>query len=95
MIACICCISLEAAGKEDDAESLEEDKGDTIRDEMGLSKAAAGALAICCGLTGAILMSSKHLIVKMFSNTNYSGVDQGIDSSMMEFFIMSFLLIPL
>ena len=90
MIACVCCISLEAAGKEGDAEELEEDKNDT----MGLSKAAAGALAICCGLLGAILMSSKHFIIKVFKS-NYSGIDQGIDSSLIEFFIMSFILIPL
>ena len=71
MIACICCISFEAASKTDDVESLDKDEGET----MGLSKAAAGALAICCGLMGAILMSSKHFIVKLFSKTNYSGVD--------------------
>ena len=90
MIACVVCISFEAAGKEDEAVELEEDKGDTL----GMSKAAAGALAICCGLIGAILMSSKHFIIKVFKG-NYSGVDQGIDASLIEFFIMSFLLIPL
>ena len=87
MLACVCCISLEAAGKDDSEEN-------EMNDTLGVSPAAAGALAILCGLGGAVMMSTKHMFVRIY-RSNYSGLDQGIDSSLFEFFIMSFLLIPL
>lgn len=93
MIACIVCISLEAAGKEDDDVDLEEslDDGD---DTFGLSKSMAGILAICCGLTGALLMSTKHLFIRMYKS-NYSGIDMGFDSAILEWTLFLVLLIPL
>ena len=54
----------------------------------------AGMLAILCGLSAAIMMSTKHLFIRLYKS-NYSGVDMGYDSSMCEFFLMMFFLIPL
>ena len=39
-------------------------------------------------------MSTKHLFIRMFK-TNYSGVDMGIDSSIIEYALFLFFLSPL
>ena len=54
----------------------------------------AGILAIVCGLTSACLMSLKHLFIRLFKS-NYSGVDMGVDSSLLEYAILCLFLIPL
>ena len=46
------------------------------------------------GVVSAIFMSTKHLFIRLYKS-NYSGVDMGIDASLIEFFLISFLLIPL
>ena len=61
---------------------------------MGQSQTAAGVLAILCGFVAACLMSTKHLFIRMFKS-NYSGVDMGIDASMIEFAIFCIVLYPL
>ncbi len=40
------------------------------------------------------MMSTKHLLIRLYKKT-YSGIDQGIDSSVLEFILYSFFLIPL
>ena len=40
-------------------------------------------------------MSTKHLFIRKFKNSGYSGFDQGIDSGLLEFLIYCFILIPL
>ena len=89
MIACILFISLEAASKNSDAS--DEYNPD---DAYGMSQVAAGIVAICCGLVSAMFMSTKHLFVRMYKK-NYSGLDQGIDSSILEFALYMFFFIPL
>ena len=88
MIACVLFISLEAAGKTDEDEDFNSD------DTMGVSQIVAGMLAIFCGLSAAIMMSTKHMFIRLYKSC-YSGVDMGFDSSMCEFFLMMFFLIPL
>ena len=88
MIACVLCISLAAASKKEEDEDFDSD------DTMGLSQGMAGTLAILCGLLSAILMSLKHLLIRLYKKT-FSGVDQGIDSSILEFGLYCLLLIPL
>ena len=41
---------------------------------FGLSQVATGIAAILCGFTGAVLMSTKHLFIRIYKS-NYSGVD--------------------
>jgi len=87
MLACVICISMAATTGKD----LQDfDSNETF----GLSQVAAGVVAILCGFTGAVLMSTKHLFIRIYKS-NYSGVDMGIDSSIIEFFLLSFFLIPL
>ena len=88
MIGCIICVSLAAASKSDEDEDFDTDES------MGLSQSVAGILAVCCGLCGAFLMSTKHLFIRLYKS-NYSGVDLGIDSSLFEFALLIFLLAPL
>ena len=91
MIACVVFISLEAAGKEtEDGDLIEEDDDESF----GLSKAMAGTLAICCGLVSAMLMTTKHVFIRMYK-ANYSGIDMGFDSAILEWTLFIFLLIPL
>ena len=87
MLACIICISVEATSSDSDSEFDSEDN-------MGVSKVVAGILAVLCGLTGAILMSTRHFFIRLYK-ANYSGVDMGIDGSIVEFFLFIFLLFPL
>ena len=88
MLLCIICISVAATAAKEEVEDFDTD------DTMGLSQMTAGILAICCGLVGAMLMSTKHLFIKLYK-FNYSGVDMGVDSSMCEYAIYTFLLFPL
>ena len=88
MLLCIICISVAATAAKEEVEDFDSD------DTMGLSQVTAGILAIGCGLVGAMLMSTKHLFIKLFKS-NYSGVDMGVDSSMCEYALYTFLLIPL
>ena len=87
MIACVLCISMAAASGDD------EEKED-IEVPYGLSKTAAGILSVCCGLFSAIMMSTKHLLIRLYKKT-FSGIAQGIDSSILEFILYSVFLIPL
>ena len=89
MIACIICISLEATSK---TEEDEEDLGTS--ETLGVSKLVAGVLAVLCGLAGAILMSTKHFFIRIYK-ANYSGLDMGIDSNIIEYFICILFLFPL
>ena len=88
MLACIVCISVAATAAKEEVGDFDSD------DTMGLSQVTAGILAIVCGLVGAILMSTKHLFIKLYK-FNYSGVDMGVDSSMCEYALYSILLYPL
>ena len=63
-------------------------------DETGFSQSVSGILAVLCGLAAAIMMSTKHFIIRLY-NKNYTGYDQGIDSSIIEFFIFMFFFFPL
>ena len=47
------------------------------------------------GMFAAVLMSVKHLATKYFKGGGYSPFDQALDASILEGFIMCFLLIPL
>ena len=61
-----------------------------------MSKLVAGVLAVLCGLAGAILMSTKHFFIRIYkAKANYSGLDMGIDSNIIEYFICILLLFPL
>ena len=88
MVACILSISLEAASKSKEDEDFDREE------TMGLSQVTSSILAIVCALTGACLMSTKHVFIRMFK-TNYSGVDMGVDSALLEFILFLFLLAPL
>lgn len=90
MIGCIVCISVAATASKD----KDVDEEYNPDDALGLSQTMAGILAIVCGLIGALLMSTKHLFIRMFKS-NYSGVDMGVDSSLLEYAIICFFLIPL
>jgi len=88
MIACIICISVAATTDGEEDEDFDPD------DTFGLSSTVSGILAILCGLMSALLMSTKHLFIRLYKS-NYSGVDQGIDTSMIEFGLYMLLFIPL
>ena len=47
------------------------------------------------GMFAAVLMSAKHLATKYFKGGGYTPFDQALDASILEGFIMVFLLIPL
>ena len=86
MLGSIVCISVEATKEKEVSSSFDS------TDAMGFSQLAAGVLAILCGLCGAILLSTKHLFIRLYK-ANYSGIDMGIDASMCEFFLLFCLFI--
>lgn len=51
--------------------------------ESGRSKIVSGFLAIFLGLVGALLMATKHLVIRYFKG-GYSGFDQALDSAILE-----------
>jgi len=88
MIGSVVCISAAAANDDKDEEDFDPD------DTFGLSETMSGILAMSCGVIGALLMSTKHLFIRLYKS-NYLGVDQGIDASLIEFGLYLFLFIPL
>ena len=70
MIACILCLGL-AASKEGEEEEVE---AEVDVEESGRSKVVSGFLAILLGLVGALLMATKHLLIRGFK-AGYSGFD--------------------
>ena len=89
MIACIVCISVAATtDSEDEEEKLDPD------DALGLRSNTSGFKAILCGVMSALLMSTKHLFIRLYQS-NYSGIDQGVDTTLIEFGLYLVLFIPL
>ena len=90
MVICIICLGIESSNKGDDDENLQES------DENGKrSKVVSCFLAILLGLVAAVLMTTKHLIIRLFNKTGYAAFDQAVDSAILEGILTSFLLIPL
>lgn len=83
MIICVMCLGIESNNQgenEDiDLEAVEPGEGN------GLSKVLNCFLGLLMSLCGAVLMSTKHLIIRLFSKGGtYSGFDQALDSSILE-----------
>ena len=89
MVLCIACIGIESSRQKDDANI------DKESNENEISKVVSGFLGILFGLSAAMLMSTKHIIIRIGRNNGYSGFDQALDSCVLEGIVQSFLLIPL
>ena len=70
MIICIICLGIESSNKKDD-EDVELEDGEV---ESGRSKVVSCFLAILLGLVSAVLMSSKHILIRFFKG-GYSAFD--------------------
>ena len=94
MIICIMCLGIESNNQSEDEdidlEAVDPGEGN------GFSKVVNCFLALGLALCGAVLMSTKHFIIRLYSKGGgYSGFDQSLDASILEGTIMCFFLIPL
>ena len=71
MIICIMCLGIESNNQSEDEEGVAIEPGE----ENGRSPVINCFLSLGLALFGAVLMSSKHLIIRMFNKTGYTGFD--------------------
>lgn len=90
MLACIVCLSIEAASK--GPKNPENESAEQIAEEENTVIYAFSAILL--GFVSACLMSTKHMFIRLYKS-GYSGIDMGIDSAICEFFLLSFFFIPL
>ena len=85
-MVCVFCLSWESNSK----------KGVVVDDEDGIgrNKVVICFLSILLVLVAAMLMSIKHIVIRIFKG-QYSGFDQAVDSAILEGAFMGIFLFPL
>lgn len=89
MVASVICIGAAAGSHGGEVETEGE-----LEAGGGRSKTLNGVLAIVCGLGGPTVVSTQHFLIRKFK-PSYDGIEQALDASVIEFFVLTLFLIPL